>query len=138
MPSHETLEIIVSIGFVVFLISYAIAYRLERNYYKKNRQELTQLLYGHDPFESEKKLYWSDQFIMSVGTFFGLHMAWRHKKNMRVSKEGLLIFAPNIMENENYNTLSKNHPYLKKLFLADLVIGIIFFTSGGIAFFIKP
>ena len=137
MPSHDTLEMIVAIGAVVILISYAITYRLELNYYKKNRHELTQLLYGHDPFESEKKLYWSDQFIMFGGISFGLMIAWRAKNNKKLPKDGLLVFAPNIMENENYNTLSRNHPYLKKLQLAHLLIGLIAFGSICIAFLLE-
>ena len=136
--SWDFYDYCMAIGAATLFVAYPVTYRLELNYYKKHRKELTQLLYGHDPFESEKKLYWSDQFIMSGGIFFGLHAAWRHKKNMRLPKEGLAVFAPKIMEDENYNTLSNNHPYLKKLFWAHFVILTILFTSGGLAFYIKP
>lgn len=137
MPSNETLEMIVAIGAGIFLISYPVFLRIEWKYYIKHRQELTQLLYGNDPFESDKKLYWTDHLMMSVGIFFGLFVAWREKNNKRLPKEGLTFFAPNILENGNYRTLSKNHPSLKKLQLAHLVIGLIFLACGGLAYYIK-
>ena len=137
MPSNETLQTIVAIGAVVFLISYAIFLRIELKYYLNHRLELTQLLYGHDPFESKIKLYWTDHMIMSVGIFFGLFVAWRERYNKRLPKEGLRIYAPNIMENGNYRMLEKNHPYLKKLQIAHLIIGLIGFSCGGLAFYIK-
>lgn len=130
-------DYLMAIGAAALFIAYPIFLRLELNYYKKHRKELTHLLYEQDPFESEEKLYWTDHMIMSVGIFFGLHMAWRRKKNMRVSKEGLLVFAPNIMENDNYITLSINYPYLKKLQLAHFLIGVISFGSICIAYVLK-
>lgn len=130
-------DFFILVAAAAIFIAYPICLRIELNYFKKHRKELTQLLYGHDPFESETKLYWSDHMIMSVGIFFGLHMAWRHNNNMRISKDGLLVFAPNIMENHNYLTLTKNHPRLKSFWWAFVLIGLIGFGSAGIAYFLK-
>lgn len=130
-------DFFVVVGMATMLIAYPIFLRIELNYFKKHRKELTQLLYGHDPFESETKLYWTDHMIMSVGIFFGLHMAWRHNKNMRVSKEGLLVFAPNIMENDNYLTLTKNYPKLRSFWWAFVLIGLMGFGSIGIAYLLE-
>ena len=132
MPSRETLEILVALGFIVIVASYAVIYRLELNYYKKHRQELTELLYGHDPFESKKKLYWSDQFIMFGGISYGLIVAWRDKGNKRLPKQGLMVFAPKIMEKQNYATLAKEHPYLKKLLLMHILILMLLMLEGGL------
>ena len=127
----------VAIGAVAGFIAYNIYLRVELNYYIKHRQELTQLLYGYDPFESSTKLYWSDHFIMSGGINFGLIVAWRDKNHKKLPKEGLRIYAPNIMLDENYRTLTRNHPRLKSFLLAFVLIGLIAFGSAGAAFFLE-
>jgi len=130
-------DFFVVLGMAAMFIAYPIFLRIELNYFKKHRKELTQLLYGNDPFESETKLYWTDHMIMEGGVFFGLHMAWRHKKNMRVSKEGLRVFAPNIMEKDNYLTLTENHPKLRSFWWAFVLICLIGFGSIGIAYLLE-
>jgi hypothetical protein len=101
------------IGAFGLFVVYPILYRLERNYFNKHRKELTDLLYGHDPWG--KTLSWSDHFLMAVaiwGTFLILRIKRKDIREKIASGKFEDVTAPNIFKNGNYLKLRNNHPFL--------------------------
>lgn len=123
------------IGAFGLFIVYPILYRLERNYFNKHRKELTDLLYGHDPWG--KTLSWSDHFLMAVaiwGTFLILRIKRKDIREKIASGKFEDMTAPNVFKNGNYLKLRNSHPRLERLSIAQLVLFVVILVCAGVGF----
>lgn len=115
-------------GFVL----YPILYRMERNYFNKHRKELSDLLFGYDPWS--KTLSWSDHLLMigAIGsTFLLCRLPKKDVQQKIASGKFESVQAPNVFRNGNYLKLRNSHPRLEKFVMADILIFFVLLVCGG-------
>jgi hypothetical protein len=125
------------VGFCGFIV-YPILYRIKRNYFNKHRKELTDLLYGYDPWG--KTLSWSDHLLMSVaigGTFLQLRITRKDIREKIASGKFEDVTAPNIFKNGNYLKLRSAHPLLEKLSMAELLMFVVILVCAGVGMLLE-
>ena len=121
------------LGGVFLFIVYPILYRIKRNYFNKHRKELTDLLYGYDPWG--KTLSWSDHLLMAAaisGTFLLLRVKRKDIREKIASGKFESALAPNVFRNGNYLKLRRDHPLLEKLSIAELVMFVVILVCAGV------
>jgi len=121
-------------GFCGFIV-YPILYRLERNYFNKHRKELTDLLYGYDPWG--KTLSWSDHLLMSgaIGaTLLQMRVSRKDVQQKIAAGKFESVLAPNVFRNGNHLKLRNVHPRLERLTIAQLVLFVVILVCAGVGF----
>lgn len=121
-----------------FFIAYPIIYRIERNYFKKHRKELTNLLYGHDPWG--QTLSWADHLLMAgaAGTTFSIYRLPRKDIQKKIANGTFInILAPNAFKNGNHIKLRESHQRLENILMTDFAAGIFFFTILAIGLLLE-
>ena len=125
------------VGFCLFIV-YPIIYRMERNYFNKHRKELSDLLFGYDPWS--KTLSWSDHLLM-IGAIGSTILICRlPKKDIQqkiASGKFESVQAPNVFRNGNYLKLRSNHPRLEKFVMADILIFFVLLVCGGVGMLLE-
>jgi hypothetical protein len=135
MTSWTLYDYLMAFGGGLVLIAIAIHNRLEYNYFTKHRKELTALLYGGDPFGTDRKLSWSDRLIMGGAIYASITLAWWAKKYHKNLSGRTLAVAPNILNNNNYFKLYDDYVGLRRLTVLFVAI-MLFFCLLGFAIFI--
>jgi hypothetical protein len=121
-----------------FFIAYPILYRIERNYFNKHRKELTNLLYGYDPWG--QTLSWADHLLMTgaAGTTFSICRLPRKNVQEKIANGTFKnALAPNAFRNGNHQKLRDSHQRLEKLLMTDFAAGIAFFTCLAIGLLLE-
>lgn len=138
MTNWTAYDYFMAIGAIAGFIAYPIIYRMERNYFNKHRKELTDLLYGYDPWG--KIMSWSDHLLMGgsiLAAFFGIWFSMNLIQRRIAEQKATSPLAQNIYKNGNYLKLRNEHQKLGKIEFAKAIVFIVLIGCGSIGYLLN-